>query len=98
VFNEKEETVNPVTEGNYAFTEAGKSLGANPNLISRWKMGSDRWSHRIKPRSDGVDEVGTQATAKREQTSYARLNRFGSRTLEYCFRYMSYKSDFINLL
>jgi len=33
----KEEAVKLITEQGYSFAEAGRNLGVNPNLLSRWK-------------------------------------------------------------
>ncbi len=33
----KEEAVKLITEQGYTFAEAGRNLGVNPNLISKWK-------------------------------------------------------------
>jgi len=33
----KEEAVKLVTEQGYSYAEAGRNLGVNPNLLSRWK-------------------------------------------------------------
>jgi transposase len=33
----KEEAVKLVSEQGYSFAEAGRNLGVNPNLLSRWK-------------------------------------------------------------
>jgi transposase len=37
----KEEAVKLITNGGYSFAEAGRNLGVNPNLISRWKRELD---------------------------------------------------------
>ena len=33
----KEEAVRLITEEGYSYAEAGRNLGVNPNLLSRWK-------------------------------------------------------------
>jgi len=33
----KEEAVKLITDHGYSFAEAGRNLGVNPNLISKWK-------------------------------------------------------------
>lgn len=33
----KEEAVKLITEQGYSYAEAGRNLGVNPNLISKWK-------------------------------------------------------------
>jgi len=33
----KEESVKLITEQGYSYAEAGRNLGVNPNLISKWK-------------------------------------------------------------
>lgn len=33
----KEEAVKLITNQGYSFAEAGRNLGVNPNLLSRWK-------------------------------------------------------------
>jgi len=33
----KEEAVRLITEAGYSYAEAGRNLGVNPNLLSRWK-------------------------------------------------------------
>ena len=33
----KDEAVKLITEQGYSFAEAGRNLGVNPNLLSRWK-------------------------------------------------------------
>ena len=34
----KEEAVRLITEEGYSYAEAGRNLGVNPNLLSRWKL------------------------------------------------------------
>ena len=38
----KEEAVKLITDEGYSFAEAGRNLGVNPNLISRWKRELER--------------------------------------------------------
>ncbi len=45
----KEEAVKLVTDQGYSFAEAGRNLGVNPNLISRWKRESDGGDTEMSP-------------------------------------------------
>ncbi len=45
----KEEAVKLVTDQGYSFAEAGRNLGVNPNLISRWKRESDDGDTAMSP-------------------------------------------------
>ena len=63
----KEEAVKLVTEQGYSYAEAGRNLGVNPNLLSRWKSEIEE---------DGGDPSSTaslQAELKRLRKENKRL-------------------------
>ena len=63
----KEEAVKLVSEQGYSYAEAGRNLGVNPNLLSRW---------RKEVEEDGGDPVSTaslQAELKRLRKENKRL-------------------------
>ena len=45
----KEEAVKLITNEGYSFAEAGRNLGVNPNLISRWKRELDKDGSKMAP-------------------------------------------------
>ncbi len=45
----KEEAVKLITDEGYSFAEAGRNLGLNPNLISRWKRELDGDRSEMSP-------------------------------------------------
>ena len=45
----KEEAVKLITDEGYSFAEAGRNLGVNPNLISRWKRELEGDGSEIPP-------------------------------------------------
>lgn len=45
----KEEAVKLITDEGYSFAEAGRNLGVNPNLISRWKRELDGGGSEMSP-------------------------------------------------
>ncbi len=58
----KEEAVKLITEQGYSFAEAGRNLGVNPNLLSRWKRDIEGDSNGdLSP----VSAVSVQAELKR---------------------------------
>ena len=63
----KEEAVKLVSEQGYSYAEAGRNLGVNPNLLSRW---------RREVEEDGGDSgstVSLQAELKRLRKENKRL-------------------------
>ena len=63
----KEEAVRLITEEGYSYAEAGRNLGINPNLLSRWK-------HEIEGvEIDPVIAAVMQAELKRLRKENKRL-------------------------
>ena len=58
----KEEAIKLITEQGYSFAEAGRNLGVNPNLLSRWKRDIEGGSNGdLSP----ANAVSVQAELKR---------------------------------
>ena len=46
----KDEAVKLITQQGYSYAEAGRNLGVNPNLLSKWKRGIEgSSSHDLSP-------------------------------------------------
>lgn len=63
----KQDAVGLVTEHGYSYAEAGRSLGVNPNMISRWKReqaaeGADAFpgNGRMTPEQQRIRELEKQ--------------------------------------
>jgi len=70
----KEEAVKLITEQGYSFAEAGRNLGVNPNLLSRWKRDIEGDSNGdLSPAS----AVSVQAELKRlrKENKQLRMER-----------------------
>jgi len=66
----KEEAVKLITEQGYTYAEAGRNLGVNPNLISRWKKEIEGVSgNELSPAS----AVSVQAEIKRLRKENKKL-------------------------
>ena len=63
----KEEAVKLLTEQGYSYAEAGRNLGVNPNLLSKWKREIEEGG------SDPGSTVTLQAELKRLRTENKRL-------------------------
>lgn len=61
----KEEAVKLITEQGYSFAEAGRNLGVNPNLPSRWKRDVE------EDVGKAIDKKGKTAQAMRTILSCA---------------------------
>jgi len=65
----KEEAVKLITNQGYSFAEAGRNLGVNPNVLSRWKK-----------EIEGVDSSGlSPASAVSVQSELKRLRKENKR-------------------
>jgi len=65
----KEEAVKLITNQSYSFAEAGRNLGVNPNVLSRWKK-----------EIEGVDGSGlSPASAVSVQSELKRLRKENKR-------------------
>ena len=66
----KEEAVKLITEQGYSYAEAGRNLGVNPNLLSRWKRDIEGgFGNNLSPGS----AVVTQSELKRLRKENKRL-------------------------
>ncbi len=66
----KEEAVKLITEQGYTFAEAGRNLGVNPNLISKWKKENEGVSGiELSP----VNAVSIQSELKRLRKENKKL-------------------------
>ncbi len=65
----KKEAVKLITEQGYSYAEAGRNLGVNPNLLSRWKK-----------EIEGISGTGlTPASAVSVQSELKRLRKENKR-------------------
>lgn len=65
----KEEAVKLITNQGYSFAEAGRNLGVNPNVLSRWKK-----------EIEGIDGSGlSQASSVSVQSELKRLRKENKR-------------------
>jgi len=63
----KEEAVKLVTNQGYSFAEAGRNLGVNPNVLSRWKKQIEGTEgYELSPSS--VVSVQSELCAKKGST------------------------------
>ena len=61
----KEEAVRLIAEEGYSYAEAGRNLGVNPNLLSRWKR-----------EFDGIDiDLGNAASMQAELKRLRKENK-----------------------
>ena len=66
----KDEAVKLITQQGYSYAEAGRNLGVNPNLLSKWKRGIEgSSSHDLSP----GNAVSVQSELKRLRKENKRL-------------------------
>jgi transposase len=66
----KEEAVKLIIQQGYSYAEAGRNLGVNPNLLSKWKRGIEgSSSHDLSP----GNAVAIQSELKRLRKENKRL-------------------------
>ena len=61
----KAEAVKLITEQGYSYAEAGRNLGVNPNLLSRWKREIE----------DGGDDPGSTVSLQAELKRLRKENK-----------------------
>ena len=70
----KEEAVKFITEQGYSFAEAGRNLGVNPNLLSRWKRDIEGdLNGNLSPAS--VVSVKSELKRLRKENKQLRMER-----------------------
>ncbi len=70
----KEEAVKLITEQGYSFAEAGRNLGVNPNLLSRWKRDIEGdLNGNLSPAS--VVSVQSELKRLRKENKQLRMER-----------------------
>jgi transposase len=70
----KEEAVKLITEQGYSFAEAGRNLGVNPNLLSRWKRDIEGDSNRDLSPASAVS-VQSELKRLRKENKQLRMER-----------------------
>ena len=70
----KEEAVKLITEQGYSFAEAGRNLGVNPNLLSRWKRDMEGDSNRDLSPASAVS-VQSELKRLRKENKQLRMER-----------------------
>ncbi len=70
----KEEAVKLITEQGYSFAEAGRNLGVNPNLLSRWKRDIEGDSNRDLSPASSVS-VQSELKRLRKENKQLRMER-----------------------
>ncbi len=70
----KEEAVKLITEQGYSFAEAGRNLGVNPNLLSRWKKDIEGTGGNESPLSSAVS-VQSELKRLRKENKRLRMER-----------------------
>ena len=67
----KEEAVRLITEEGYSYAEAGRNLGVNPNLLSRWK----REFEGVKIDPGGAAAMQAELKRLRKENKRLKLER-----------------------
>ena len=69
----KEEAVKLITDEGYSFAEAGRNLGVNPNLISRWKRELEGDGSEIPPGQ--LVAIRAELKELRKENKYLKMER-----------------------
>jgi len=70
----KDEAVKLITQQGYSYAEAGRNLGVNPNLLSKWKRGIESSSSDDLSPGDAVS-IQSELKCLRKENKRLRMER-----------------------